>query len=371
MELLEGSGIRTYDGAVVSGADGAFEFVSHNPGNTVLKAQVLAGGRGKAGGVRIVSSPDEARRVAGEILAMTIKGNAVKKLVVARAVDVRRELYAAVFVNPAKKCVECMVSGEGGVEIEETAIKSPEKIARFAIPGTSFPPAGSISGALSRAIPGVRAEELGSVLGKMFGLLMKHDCSLVEINPLAMDDAGDIVALDAKITIDDNALYRHPELERYANPEEYSADEREARKASLSYVSLDGNIGCMVNGAGLAMATMDLIKHFGGAPANFLDIGGSSNPRKVVDGLAILRKNPSIKAILLNIFGGITRCDDIASGLIEAQREFRIDVPLVIRLIGTNDEKGIRMLVENGFTAFPKLTDAVKAAVEKSGRHAV
>ncbi len=197
----------------------------------------------------------------------------------------------------------------------------------------------------------------------MFNLFIENDCSLVEINPLVIDQNNQLIALDAKIVIDDNALFKHPDLEKLKNTEEYSPDELDAKNASLAFVSLDGNIGCMVNGAGLAMATMDLIKYFGEKPANFLDIGGSSNPQKVVDGLKILLRNKSIKAILINIFGGITRCDDIARGLVEAEKEFNINIPLVIRLIGTNDREGIEILKNNGFTAFSGLTEAVKAVV--------
>ena len=199
----------------------------------------------------------------------------------------------------------------------------------------------------------------------MFELFIQNDCSLLEINPLVIDQNNDLIALDAKIVIDDNALFKHPELEEFKNPEEFSQDEIDAKNASLAFVSLDGKIGCMVNGAGLAMATMDLIKYYGEEPANFLDIGGSSNPKKVIDGLKILLRNKKVEAILLNIFGGITRCDDIATGLVEAEKEIKIKLPLVIRLIGTNDKEGMEILQNNGFSAFNDLAEAVKAVVGK------
>jgi succinyl-CoA synthetase beta subunit len=368
MDLLRGKGLSTNNGEVANTPDEAFAIASRFEGTVVVKAQVLTGGRGKAGGVKLVRTPEEARKIAAQILGMTIKGNTVRKLLVARALDIERELYVSVLVDSGEKCIDLIASAEGGMEIEEVARVSPEKIIRLRISNEILSDKKSIMTFLRDKFPGVSADQFASIIGKLYSLFIEFDCSLVEINPLAMDRAGNLVALDAKIVIDDNALYRHPELEALRNPEEYSADEIEARKASLAFVSLDGNIGCMVNGAGLAMATMDLIKHYGGAPANFLDIGGSSNPQKVVDGLSILRRNPGIKAILLNIFGGITRCDDIATGFLEAEKQFHIGVPIVIRLIGTNDTQGIRMLRENGFSAYSGLSDAVKAVVAESGQ---
>jgi succinyl-CoA synthetase beta subunit len=349
--LLQKFQIPVQEGFISSSAGEAYEIAGKMKGRIVVKAQVLTGGRGKAGGVRIVSSAEEARTAAGEILGMTIKGIPVRRVMLV----IKEEYYAAIVLNSAEKRVECILSSEGGMEIEETAAKFPEKIYKIPLK-RSMPP---------DVIPaGELPERMLDIIKKMFALFIENDCSLVEINPLAQGANGDLCALDAKIVIDDNALYKHPDLEELKNPEEYSTDEIEARKAGLAFVSLDGKIGCMVNGAGLAMATMDLIKYFGGEPANFLDIGGSSNPQKVVDGLKILIKNRSINAILLNIFGGITRCDDIARGLIEAEHEFRIDMPLVIRLIGTNDAEGIEILRQNGFTAFSSLADAVRAAVK-------
>jgi len=332
----------------------------------VIKAQVLTGGRGKAGGVKIVSSPDEAKTVSENIFGMTIKGNPVHLVLVTPAIAITNEYYISIVINSSEKTIECIISEEGGMEIEEVASHNSEKIHTIHLSPEIFAESKPITIVLRKIFSEDVSDKILGIMEKMFYLFIKNDCSLLEINPLVSDNDGNLIALDAKIVIDDNGLYKHPELDKYKNPEEYSPDEREARKSSLSFVSLDGDIGCMVNGAGLAMATMDLIKYAGGAPANFLDIGGSSNPQKVVDGLRILLRNKKIKAILLNIFGGITRCDDIAIGLIRAEEESTIPVPLVVRLIGTNDIEGIGMLQENGFNAFSDLMDAVKSVVDKS-----
>ncbi len=353
-------------GELAQTPDEAYGIAEKFGARTAVKAQVLTGGRGKAGGVKLASNAAESRSAAAAILGMEIKGEKVKNVLVTPAVDIVKEFYAAVTVDFGSKSIECIISSEGGVEIEETALASPGKIHRIPLSPELFSGDNPMPGMFSEiAGPGLAFELLG-VVKKMYNAFTENDCSLLEINPLAVDAYGSLIAVDAKIVIDDNSLYKHPNLEAMKNDEEYSPDERRAHAAGLAFVSLDGNIGCMVNGAGLAMATMDLCRYFGGEPANFLDIGGSSNPQKVVDGLKILSGNKNVKAILINIFGGITRCDDIAMGLIEAEKEFRIEIPLVIRLIGTNDREGIEILKANGFTAFSNLTDSVKEVVKKT-----
>ncbi len=366
-ELLGNYSIPVQKGRVALNAGEVYEIAGGMVGKIVIKAQVLTGGRGKAGGVKLVSSPDEARSAAEDIFMMKIKDNPVNKVMVVQAFDIKEEIYAAVALNNAEKRIECILSSEGGMEIEDTAAKEPGKIYKIPLSREIFLDGIAIQEELKRIFGINLSKNIFEIIKNMFVLFVENDCSLVEINPLAVGQGGDFMALDAKIVIDDNALFKHPELEKLKNQEEYSSDELDARKAGLAFVSLEGKIGCMVNGAGLAMATMDLIKYFGGEPANFLDIGGSSNPQKVVDGLKILIKNKNIRTILLNIFGGITRCDDIARGLVEAEHEFRIDIPLVIRLIGTNDSAGIEILRQNGFTAFSSLAEAVKTAVKMQG----
>ena len=364
--LLADFQIPVTAGETASNPDEVYSIVKKMDKAAVIKAQVLTGGRGKAGGVKIVSSPDEAKTVSENIFGMTIKGNPVHLVLVTPAIAITNEYYISIVINSSEKTIECIISEEGGMEIEEVASHNSEKIHTIHLSPEIFAESKPITIVLRKIFSEDVSDKILGIMEKMFYLFIKNDCSLLEINPLVSDNDGNLIALDAKIVIDDNGLYKHPELDKYKNPEEYSPDEREARKSSLSFVSLDGDIGCMVNGAGLAMATMDLIKYAGGAPANFLDIGGSSNPQKVVDGLRILLRNKKIKAILLNIFGGITRCDDIAIGLIRAEEESTIPVPLVVRLIGTNDIEGIGMLQENGFNAFSDLMDAVKSVVDKS-----
>lgn len=335
-------------------------------GKGMIKAQVLTGGRGKAGAIRAVSSVEAAESAASEILAMSIKEFPVKQVLVAEMLDIRAEYYAGITVDRETKSVVLIVSAAGGMDIEDIAAKEPEKIRRFVMSGAtdsdasealtewlleSFPD----QALLGQAIPTVE---------NMYRLFREKDCSLVEINPLAVTVRGKLVAADAKIVFDDNGVVRHPDVEQLRNPEEYTADEFEARQAGLSFVSLSGQIGCMVNGAGLAMATMDVIKSFGGSAANFLDVGGSSNPQKVVNAMRILSRNKKLKVILVNIFGGITRCDDVAQGILTAREEQRINVPIVIRLIGTNEEKGRKMLRKAGLSVTRRMTDAVRDAVE-------
>ncbi len=331
--LLREYGIPVPDGNVASTPAEARSIAQKIGGAVMVKAQVLVGGRGKAGGVKMAKSPEEAEARARDILGMRIKGIEVQKVLVAQAVDIASEFYVSLTVDRSTRSVQCIASASGGMEIEEVAVKEPEKIVRIALD----PEAGLVKArhfdALARAFSGKGvAEQAWTIVANMYRLFSEKDCSLVEINPCALDPAGKLMAADAKVIFDDNALYKHPELESFRSPEEYSADEMDARSNGLSYVGLDGSIGCIVNGAGLSMATMDLIKFAGGSPANFLDVGGSSSPDKVFHALRIILKNPRVTAVLINIFGGITRCDDIARGILMAREKLTLSVPLVIRL---------------------------------------
>lgn len=333
-------------------------------GTVVIKAQVLVGGRGKAGGVKVAKTADEAEARARDILALTIKELPVQKVLVVPAADIRKEYYVGLTLDRFNKKLILMMSASGGVDIEELAVTKPEEIIKYhADPGKGL--AGpDLDEALTKVFgdPALVAEAKALVL-KMEQIYREKDCSLVEINPYGLLGNGKLMALDAKVNFDDNALFRQPEVAAMRNPEENSADELAAQEAGLSFVSMDGDIGCIVNGAGLAMATMDIIKLFGGEPANFLDVGGSSNPNKVVAAIKIIMNNPKVRAILMNIFGGITRCDDIANGLLMAMKQVDIKVPLVVRLIGTNDKEGREILEKAGIAARTDLNEAVKAVV--------
>jgi succinyl-CoA synthetase beta subunit len=304
---------------------------------------------------------------------MKIKGIVVQRVLVARAVDIAKEFYVSLTVDRALKAVQCIASASGGMEIEEIAVREPHKIIRFALDPEQGLVRGRHFDALAHAfaapvVSPIVAEQAWRIVEGMYRLFAEKDCSLVEINPCALTPDGSLVAADAKVIFDDNALYKHPELESLRSPEEYGEDEMDAKSHGLSYVGLDGAIGCIVNGAGLSMATMDLIKYFGGSPANFLDVGGSSNPEKVLNALRIISKNPRVTAILINIFGGITRCDDIARGILMAKEQIRIPVPLTIRLIGTNEKEGRGLLEKAGIDAYTDLTEAVQAVVGKAPR---
>ncbi len=371
-ELMSRFGIRTNEGQVVSTPEAAGEVARKIGGAVVIKAQVLVGGRGKAGGVKLAESPEEAEEKARQILDLTIKGLPVEKVLVVRAADILKEYYVGITVDRAAKRNVVIVSAAGGVEIEELAVQEPEKILSLPIDPLEGLDERGLSGFLKQAFETDWAvDQAAETVLKLFTLYQEKDCSLVEINPYAQVAERQLMAIDAKINFDDNALFRHADVEAMRNEEEYAPGELEAREAGLSFVSLDGEIGCIVNGAGLAMATMDIIKLFGGQPANFLDVGGSSNPNKVLAALKIILRNPKLKAILINIFGGITRCDDIASGILMARQQLDIPVPMVVRLVGTNEEEGRKILMQAGLQASEELTDAVKkvvaAAEEKVG----
>jgi succinyl-CoA synthetase beta subunit len=366
-DLFEQYGIATAEGVVASTPEEASEAARRLGGKVAVKAQVLVGGRGKAGGIELAANPEEAGQAAGRILSMEIKGLPVGKVLVSKAVHILKEYYLGLIMDRNTRTVTIMLTGEGGVEIEELAAERPEAILKFPIK----PQQGLDEAAFEKTLGTVfdRPELLRQAMETtraLYRLFTEKDCSIAEINPFALVEGDRLLALDAKINFDDNALYKHPEILELRNPEEYSEDEIEAREVDLSFVSMDGDIGCIVNGAGLAMATMDIIKLLGGEPANFLDVGGSSSPEKVLNALRIILNNGKVRAILINIFGGITRCDDIAKGILMAREKLEIPVPIVIRLIGTNDEQGRRILREAGLSAVESMTEAVKKVLSEA-----
>ena len=322
----------------------------------VVKAQIHAGGRGKGGGVKLARSVDEVKTLAGQILGMQLvthqtgpQGQKVRRLYIEEGADIGKEYYLSVVTDRATQKVAFIASSEGGMDIEEVAHQSPEKIVKvFVDPTVGMSEAQARELARGIALPADSAAQFAEVCRKLYQCYMETDASLVEINPLNRDSKGRIVALDAKFNFDANALYRHPDIVALRDLDEEDPAEIEASKFDLSYISLNGDIGCLVNGAGLAMATMDTIKLFGAEPANFLDVGGGATPEKVTEAFKIMLKNPKVKAILVNIFGGIMRCDTIATGIITASKAVDLKVPLVVRMKGTNEELGKKMLAESG-----------------------
>ena len=368
-DLFKSYGIPVFDYTIVTTPEEALEAYNTYGGETVFKAQVLVGGRGKAGGVKLVDNAEEAEATAKSILGLNIKGLPVEKLMITPSSQIHREYYMGMILDRTSKSITVMMSKAGGVDIEDLAVNRPDEIIKFSI----FPHLGVDEAVLDSNLEKVFAEpelrvQARDALLKLYKLFLEKDCSLVEINPYVLGDNNKLIALDSKVNFDDNALYKHEDIAALKNPEEESADEVEAKKWGLSFVSMDGDIGCIVNGAGLAMATMDLIKLAGGEPANFLDVGGSSNPDKVLHALKIITGNKKVKAILINIFGGITRCDDIAKGILLAMDQIDIDLPLVIRLIGTNDAEGRKILTDAGIEVGEHLGEAVEQVVASSRR---
>jgi succinyl-CoA synthetase beta subunit len=332
--------------------------------NVVLKAQVLSGGRGKAGGVKFASSAGQVKQAVHDIFSMRLNGILVKRVLVVEVLHIEREFYIGVTIDGGTRSVQVVLSAAGGTDIESVSQSAPEKI--VVLPAAQFLHAhdGEEDGALMRVFGNKDAAAMAAgAIASMVRLLYENDCSLVEVNPYVLTRDNKLAAADAKIVIDDNALYKHPGIEALRNGEEYSGEELAAQRAGLSFVGLGGTIGCMVNGAGLAMATMDLIQAFGGRPANFLDVGGSSDPQKVLDAFKILLANKNLKVILVNIFGGITRCDDIASGIILAKQQLGTALPVVVRLAGTNQDRGRELLAGAGIIAQPEMAAAVQNAV--------
>ena len=333
-------------------------------GRVVVKAQVHVGGRGKAGGVKLAESPEEARRIAEKILGMNIKGLIVKKVLLSKTVDIEKETYLGITIDRQEKKIVLIGTSSGGVEIEQLARDNPDAIVKMHIdPSQDVPD--SVFADMGNAIfpESKHASETADFLKKLYEIFMNYDCSLAEINPLVVDVNDHLIAADAKINFDDNALFRHPEILQMRDPEQENPKERDAKEKGLSFVDLDGDIGCMVNGAGLAMATMDMIKMAGGEPANFLDVGGSSNPEKVINAFKIILSNPKVRAVVVNIFGGITRCDDVARGIMQAVDSMKISVPVCIRLTGTNEEKAANMLKDTELITAETMFEVIKKAV--------
>jgi succinyl-CoA synthetase beta subunit len=368
-DILSAHGVPVPPGKVASSADEAERIASELGGTVVVKAQVHAGGRGKAGGVKLAKTPAEAREHASRIIGMTIKDLPVEKVLIAPAEDIASEAYVGIIVDRASKRAVIMVSREGGVDIEEVAARDPGAIQRLAVdPRYGLLPfqAYALATALYDDLKQQRAA--AKILQQLYSAFMASGASLAEINPLVTTPTGEVKALDAKFNIDDNELFRLPQIEALRDTAGEPETEIDAREANLTFIKLDGDIGNVVNGAGLAMATMDLIKFYGGEPANFLDIGGSSNPEKVVNALRIITSDPNVKVICFNIFGGITRCDDVANGIVEATRRTSIEVPLVIRLTGTNETEALRILNDAGFSATTSMDEVVQRAVELAKR---
>lgn len=330
----------------------------------VIKAQVLTGGRGKAGGVRLVRTAEEATNAATKILGMDIKGYIVEKVLVAQGVSFTSEIYAGITIDRNTKSAVLMVSREGGVEIEEVARENPDAILKFTIdPDLGMAPFVARKIAYSVFDDQKLANQAVDLFQKLYQVFVETDASLVEINPLVITSDGNLLALDGKMTFDDNALYRQPTIHALNEPTEDEKKEIDAKEKGLSYIRLNGSIGCMVNGAGLAMATMDMIKLYGGEPANFLDIGGSSNPQKVIDAMNLILSDKEVKVIMINIFGGITRCDDVAKGLIAALDQIKIKIPIVIRLSGTNSKEGLAILNKASLPTVETMSEAAQKAI--------
>jgi succinyl-CoA synthetase beta subunit len=369
--LLKAAGIPVPDGDVASSPAEAEAIARRLGGKVVVKAQVHAGGRGKAGGVKLAADAADARTQAQNILGMQIKGLTVQKVLVVPAADIASESYAGVILDRASQRPVMMVSPAGGIDIEDVAARTPEKIMKLPVdPRYGLLPhqAMRLGFFLYRDLAQVRAA--ATLLQQLYAAFVRAGASLVEINPLITTPAGQVVALDAKIAVDDNELERKPDIAALRDASAENPAEVKARDAGLSFIKLDGSVGCCVNGAGLAMATMDLVKYYGGEPANFLDIGGSSNPDKVVTALEIITADPHVKAILFNIFGGITRCDDVANGIVTATGRTRLAVPIVIRLTGTNEQLAVEILKKAGFSALTDMDEAVQRAVGLAGRAA-
>ena len=356
-EVLRGFGVPVPRGAPAFSVDEAVAAAEKLGGaKWVVKAQIHAGGRGKAGGVKVVGSLAEVKSEASRMLGMTLitkqtgpQGRVVRRLYVEEASDIARELYLSALVDRSVGRVAFIASTAGGTDIEEVAKKTPDKIVTFRIdPAEGYSAFVGRDVAAALGLAGEQAKQCGALIEKLYEAFVAKDMSQLEINPLVVTKAGQVLCLDAKINFDDNALFRHKDMAVLEDPDEEAPAEREAAKYELSYVKLDGSIGCMVNGAGLAMATMDIIKLYGEEPANFLDVGGGASAQKVTEAFKIIVSDPNVKGILVNIFGGIMKCDIIAEGIVAAVKEVRLSVPLVVRLEGTNVEKGKEILAKSG-----------------------
>jgi len=364
-ERFRAAGIPVPPGEIATTAEEAEAIAAKYDGMVVVKAQVHSGGRGKAGGVKLAKDASEAREHAASILGMDIKGLTVEKVLVTPAEDIDTEAYVGVLVDRKNQAATFMVSAAGGIDIEHVADTDPDAIRKLSVdprygllPHQAFWLANFLY-----EDPGL-IKQASKIIAQLYDSFVDSGASMAEINPLITTPAGEVKAIDAKMSIDDSELFRRPAVAEMRDTGSEPPSETKAREADLSYVKLDGNVGCCVNGAGLAMATMDLVKYYGGEPANFLDIGGSSNPDKVVAALEIITSDPNVQVILFNIFGGITRCDDVANGIVEATRRIDIKPPIVIRLTGTNEELGLEILKGAGFSAYTSMDEVVEKAVQ-------
>ena len=364
-EILRAAGIPVPPGEVATTPAEAEAISEKFGGTVVVKAQVHAGGRGKAGGVKLAGSPAEARARAESILGMEIKGLTVERVLVSPAEDIASEAYLGVLIDRGEQTALFMASAAGGIDIEEVARTTPEKLRKLPVdPRYGLLPHQAYWLADFLYDDPGQIKQTARIVEQLWSAFQNAGASMAEINPLIVTPHGDVKAIDAKLSVDDNELFRRPDIASYRDTSAEAPAETRARDAGLSYVKLEGSVGCCVNGAGLAMATMDLVHFYGGEPANFLDIGGSSNPDKVVAALQIITADPNVRVILFNIFGGITRCDDVARGIVEAIRRIDIGVPILIRLTGTNEEAAVRILEEAGLSAYTSMEEVVKRAVE-------
>jgi succinyl-CoA synthetase beta subunit len=367
-EIFRAHGIPVPPGEVARTPEEAEKIAAGYGAGVVVKAQVHAGGRGKAGGVKLAKTPAEAREAAQKILGMEIKGLTGEKVLVSPAEEIEHEAYPGAIVDRSSGAVVLMASSEGGIDIEAVAAKTPDLIYKEKVD----PRYGLLNHQASRlgyklyAGDAARARQAADIIQKLYQSMISSGASLIEINPLITTASGELKAIDAKLNVDDNELFRRKEIAELRDVEAEAPEEVAARGQGLTYIKLDGDVGCCVNGAGLAMATMDLVKYYGGEPANFLDIGGSSSPEKVVTALQIITSDPAVKSILFNIFGGITRCDDVANGIVEATGQIELEVPITIRLTGTNEDKAVEILESAGFSAMTDMDEAVQKAVELS-----
>jgi len=365
-DILAKYGIPVTGGGVASTPSEARAVAERIGGRVVVKAQVFVGGRGKAGGVKLADTPAQAEQVASQILGMNIKGLTVEKVLVAEAITYEREIYMAVIMDRATKQIVLMASAEGGVEIEEVAKTNPDaivKVAAHPMLGLLDYQARQLAFGIGLA-DGKQARQFAQIATALYRAYVETDASLAEINPLVVLPGGALQALDSKIVLDDSALFRHADLEVMRDSSDEPEAEQKAREAGITFIKLDGNIGCMVNGAGLAMATMDVVKLYGGEPANFLDIGGGAGKEKVQAALQIILADPNVKAVLFNIFGGITRVDEVARGIVAALAEVKTDVPMVARLVGTNEEAGRKILAASALIPAATLAEGAQKAVE-------
>jgi succinyl-CoA synthetase beta subunit len=363
-QLFARYGIPIPKGQVAATATEARQIAEELGGRVVIKSQVLVGGRGKAGGIRLAKSPREAEEVATQILAMEIKGLPVRKVLVDEAANIDQEIYLGITNDRAARRPVMMASSSGGVEIEEVARSTPEKIIKVHVdPLLGLRDFQARDLALGIDLPREHWKLFGGIACGLWKAYSENDATLAEINPLVITKEKQLVALDGKMLVDDNALFRHSDLVEMRDVDEEAASETEARKYGLSYIKLDGQIGCMVNGAGLAMTTMDIVKLFGGEPANFLDIGGGASADKVAAALRIILSDPNVKAILFNIFGGITRCDEVAKGILSALAEVKPKIPMVVRLVGTNSDEGRQLLADAKMITAETLVDAAQKVI--------